>query len=133
MKACAACGRDGDLKPRRSVLDKLQYECCVVCIEHKAEPVVAVVRTVNSSGWKALPLRTRRAVRVFDLEEYVRIPVWAKRMSHRQLAMIRQKEEDEDILATVKERLAKPAPSLSTDHDQAGASSKRLNLFSWIG
>jgi hypothetical protein len=131
MKPCASCGRNGELQPQRSVLDNRHYDCCVSCIEHRAEPLAAVVRAVNQAGWRSFPRDTRRAIRVFDLEEYIRIPDWARRMSHRQLAMIRQEQEDRELLATVKQHLAKPATAPEPE-DMAGSSSPRSNLFSWI-
>lgn len=131
MKPCASCGRDGDLQPKRSALDHCTYNCCSVCIEYKAEPLTAVVHRVNGQGWCTIPPRLRRAIRIFDLEEYVSIPTWATRMSHRQVTLRRQNQEDQKILHAMKQRITHPPQSASPPSQPNR--SQHLPILAWLG
>ncbi len=87
---CAACRRDAPspvLEPTLSVLDFRLHDLCPACIDHHAEPLNTLVRAVNTAGWKELPEEIRRAIRVFDMEEYVTVREWAERLSKRQLVV----------------------------------------------
>jgi hypothetical protein len=87
---CAACRREAPasiLQPAQSMLDFQIRDLCPACIEHKAEALPALVRTVNKAGWRELTDEVRRTIRVWDMEEYVTVPVWAERMSRRQRDM----------------------------------------------
>ena len=96
---CAACRREAAasiLEPVISVLDFEICDLCPACVDSNAEPIIAVIRTTNSAGWRQLPGEIRRSIRVFDMDEYVTVPVWAKRMSERQL-VVAEKPKEPDL------------------------------------
>lgn len=93
---CAACHREAPasiLQPVQSRLDLQTRDLCPACIEQKAEALPALIRKVNKTGWKELTDDVRRSIRVWDMEEYVTVPVWAERMSSRQLVILKETEE----------------------------------------
>ena len=105
------------------------YSCCSVCIEYKAEPLAAVAHRANGQGWCAIPPRLRRAIHIFDLEEYVSIPTWATRMSQRQVTIRRQNQEDQKILNAMKQRIIHPDNQPPRHHTAIGPST---SLY-WLG
>jgi len=106
---CSACRREAPasiLKPVRSVLDAELRDLCPACIENKAEALPALVRTVNRAGWRELPAKVRRSIRVWDIDTYVTVRAWAERMSKQQLALpVKAKEVKEPPLAPEDEAL----------------------------
>ena len=135
---CAACCREAPasiLHPAQSILDLVIRDLCPACIEHKAEAMSALVHTVNQAGWKALKDEVRRTIRVWDMEEYVTVPVWAKRMSRRQLVIPKETEqphldpEDEVIL----QRLRKKQQELIMPKHQTSRQAKgQTRQSSWL-
>lgn len=111
---CAACRREAPasiLRPAQSILDFQIRYLCPACIEHKAEAMPALIRAVKKAGWKELTDEVRRTIRVWDMEEYVTVPVWAERMSRRQLVTRKEPEdrlldpEDEVLLQRLRKKL----------------------------
>ena len=85
---CETCGRQ---TPQRfynwSAIDpNTQYRQCGVCASNNCESVTVITRVVNAVGWKEIHPTIRKAVRVYDMEQYITVPEWAKRLSHRQIA-----------------------------------------------
>lgn len=116
---CAACRREAPTSVLKAVQSKLDFQIrdlCPACIEHKAEALQALVRTVNKAGWKGLTNDIRRTIRVWDMEEYVTVPVWAERMSHRQLVTLKKTEEpvldpeDEALLQRLRNKRQEAIP-----------------------
>ena len=93
---CAVCRREAPasiLQRAQSMLDFQIRDLCPACIEHKAEAMPALILAVNKAGWKELTDEVRRTIRVWDMEEYVTVPVWAERMSRRQLVTLKETEK----------------------------------------
>ena len=135
---CAACRREAPasiLQPAQSMLDSQFRDLCPACIEHKAEALPALVRTVNKAGWKELTDEIRRTVRVWDMEEYVTVPAWAERMSRQQLVTLKETEEplsDPEDQALL-ERLRKKQQELATPKRQTTPQRKRQTKRSrWL-
>lgn len=88
MSLCAACRREAPasiLEATLSVLDFKMHSHCPACIDHRAEPLLVLIQTVNAAGWIDIPKEIRQAIRVYDMGEYVTVRTWAERLSKRQL------------------------------------------------
>ena len=109
----------------QSRLDFQIRALCPACIEHKAEALTALVRTVNKAGWKELSDEVRRTIRVWDMGEYVTVLVWAERMSRRQVVTLKPAQEppldpdDEVQLQRMRKKLKEVArPKKSIDQQR---------------
>jgi hypothetical protein len=120
LGTCPCCGaRDVELLPLLSVLDFRTRLVCLPCSWANAEPPAVVRAVSDTTGWRAVPLPIKSAVRVHDGRDYVTLRKCAVReRARRETEALAEDEEFRGMEARLKRILSAMPDRALSDSDE---------------